>query len=96
MSYTVTFTEKWGRQSWKVSHTCPKYTNDRIPHVEVGSAQTDTHSSGETYTLSNIHARNGAVMWDVDGCLNGKHKAHFTVAKFRTNDEALAVLEEYM
>ena len=87
---TVTFTAPWGRRSWRVEYDGP-YENDRLPHVEVGTENMDAHVPGEVHTLSRLHVRGKAVMWDVDGCLNRKHKAHFTV--YFGPDAASRVLE---
>ena len=75
---SVTFTEKWGAKSWKVSYDGP-YENNREPHVEVGAANMDNYRAGDTFALANKHLHGKAVMYDVVGCQNGRHTAHFTV-----------------
>ncbi len=76
----VQFTGKWGAKSWKATHNLGAlYGNDREPHVEVGVANMDKYAPGHVFFLSNLHVRGNAVMYDVDGCINGAHKAHFTV-----------------
>lgn len=75
---SVTFTEKWGAKSWKVSYS-GKYKNERIPHVETQ----ETNLGGKTFKLANRQVRkvkdNVAVMYDVVGVSNRNHVAHLTV-----------------
>jgi hypothetical protein len=78
MSRSITFTEKWGNESWKVSYSGP-YENSREKHVEVGSGNMDNYNAGDSFSLSKLHVHGNAVMWNVNGCKNGRHTAHFTV-----------------
>jgi len=66
------------KNSWLVSYRGP-YGNERPAHVEVGQANMKNYKSGQTFYLSNLHRLGNAVMWDVNGCRNGRHTAHFTV-----------------
>ena len=89
---SITFLEPWGQHSWKVKYDGP-YENNRIPHVELGSANMGSVKAGDVFPLVNIHAtgrqeqgssQRGAVVWDVVGIINMRNpdrpcQAHFTV-----------------
>lgn len=88
---SITFLEPWGQHSWKVKYDGP-YENNRIPHVELGSANMGSLKAGDVFPLVNLHAtgssQRGAVMWDVGSdenkCINMRNpnrpcQAHFTV-----------------
>lgn len=92
MERTITFSEPWGKNSWKVNYDGP-YDNNRLPHVEVGETNMNRYNAGEIYKLVNLRSTGRAIMWDVVGVDNSREKggAHFTVyfgpdAKVKVND----------
>ena len=75
----VTFIGPWpGGDAWLVNYTGP-YSNDRPPHVQVGTDPDVT--VGQFACLSNLRAATkSAIEWDVEGVWNNRlnERAHFT------------------
>lgn len=80
--HNITFFAPWsGGDAWLVNYTGP-YSNDRPPHVQVGSGQLKNHSRDEFWCIGNCRAATAsAIEFDVPGCFNSalSDVCHFTV-----------------